>query len=624
MNKRDKTLGMGKPISRRDFIQGMAVAAGAGLGLTGCRFTGSGESALLAHPPGNYPPAKTGLRGNHDGSWEVAHELRDGARFDQATPTGQHYDLVVVGGGISGLSAAWFYRQRAGTDARILILDNHDDFGGHARRNEFEVDGRTIIGYGGSESIDTPSSYSTVSARLLIDLGIDIDRFYDLFDQELYSRLGMGGGDFFSAEHNGSDLLVAKGSLSLAEHVARFPMATADHNALIDLLENPRREFNDLGLDERLGLLATTSYHDYLTGHLSVPRGAAAYLADMPRDYFGIGADGLTALAAMESGFPGFVNLLGDEHEDEEEEPYIFHFPDGNAGIARALVQQLIPASTSASGMDELATARFDYQRLDETASAVRLRLNSTAVRVQNRDDGVAIDYVRGQATEQVTANHAVLACWNTVIPYLCPELPSEQRQALAHAVKVPLLYAHVCVRNFRAWQEMGVHEVYCPGAFFSHVALNFPVSLGGYRFARSADDPVMIHMVRAPAMAGLPAALQFRTGRAQILGTPFEIYEREIRSQLQRMFGPAGFEASRDIAAITLNRWPHGYAWEYVYAGEPTWEENQRPDAIGRQTFGNISIANSDAAGRAYADAAIDQAHRAVNELIGQHVRSA
>lgn len=157
-----------------------------------------------------YPPRLTGMRGSHVGSFEVAHGVaREGKMWPRpATQTDDTYDLIVVGGGISGLSAAWFYRAQTGTNARILILDNHDDFGGHAKRNEFEVDGQKLIGYGGSMTIEDPSHYSKVAAQLLKDISIEVQRFYSYFDQEFLARWKLERGIFFNQEAYGVDRLL--------------------------------------------------------------------------------------------------------------------------------------------------------------------------------------------------------------------------------------------------------------------------------------------------------------------------------------------------------------------------------------------------------------------------------
>ena len=176
----DRELGMGRKISRRDFLNGIPVGAGA-LALPGLSgWVGEGAASPL--PSGPYPPALTGLRGSHPGSFEVAHALRDRVRTaggwdDSGAEDGGGFDLVVVGGGIIGLATAWLYRKAVGRDARILVLDNHDDFGGHARRNEFLHEGRTVLGYGGTQSLDSPATFSRASRDLLDDLRVDLDLF---------------------------------------------------------------------------------------------------------------------------------------------------------------------------------------------------------------------------------------------------------------------------------------------------------------------------------------------------------------------------------------------------------------------------------------------------------------
>src|SRR5262245_21195563 len=190
-------------ITRRDFLNGTALTIAAGLT----------PAAQLAAQPARYPPALMGLRGQHEGSFETAHALAlEHGRFAdiERMPAEERYDLVVVGGGSSGLAAAWFYRRAAGSEARILILDNHVDFGGHAKRNEFAVDGRRLIGYGGSQSIDGPNTqWSDIAKGLIRDLGVDVTRFETAFERRLYSSLGLSRGLFLPSESFGRDALVS-------------------------------------------------------------------------------------------------------------------------------------------------------------------------------------------------------------------------------------------------------------------------------------------------------------------------------------------------------------------------------------------------------------------------------
>jgi spermidine dehydrogenase len=146
---------------------------------------------------------------------------------------------------------------------------------------------------------------------------------------------------------------------------------------------------------------------------------------------------------------------------------------------------------------------------------------------------------------------------------------------------------------------------------------LDFPVSLGEYRFARDPSEPIPLFLLRTPCQPGLPIREQHMAGRMELLATPFESYERELREQLQRLLGPAGFDAARDVRAIVVNRWPHGYAYGHNRLWDPELAEDQRPHVLGRKRFGRIAIAGCDAAAKAYCDAAIDQAHRAVGELL-------
>jgi spermidine dehydrogenase len=203
------------------------------------------------------------------------------------------------------------------------------------------------------------------------------------------------------------------------------------------------------------------------------------------------------------------------------------------------------------------------------------------------------------------------------MIPYLCPEMPARQKEALRYLVKAPLVYTSVALRNWRAFKALRVHEIHAPGAYHSSVRLNETVDIGGYRSVRSPDEPILVHMVRAPCSPGLDEREQHRVGRAELLATTFEDFERNIRDQLARMLGPAGFDPAGDIAAITVNRWPHGYAYEYNPLFDPDWSEHEQPHVVGRAPFGRIAIANADAGAGAYTDVAIEQAFRAIGEVM-------
>jgi spermidine dehydrogenase len=282
-------------------------------------------------------------------------------------------------------------------------------------------------------------------------------------------------------------------------------------------------------------------------------------------------------------------------------------------------VRALIPGVAPGETMDDIVLARFDYGALDRESQNTRIRLDATCIDVRNTKEKVLVSYVRGGAAHRIEARHAVLACFHMVIPHIAPELGQLQRLALAQNVKTPLVYTNVLVRNWQAWADLKVHDISAPMSFHHRVALDFPVSLGGYDHPRDPRGPILLHLAYVPGApnSGLDARTQFRIGAARLLGMTFEDFENVIRDELDRMLGGGGFVSARDIAAITMNRWPHGYG----YVANSLFDDDRYEDTVelARQPFGRVAIANSDAAGDAYAHLAIDQAARAIRELLRQ-----
>jgi spermidine dehydrogenase len=633
----DRELGMRQKITRRDFLNGVSFAVGSSLLAANplwLQAFGVPQSPFAPEKdPTYYPPAKTGMRGSHDGSWEVAHALRDGAKWPDPVADSESYDLIVVGAGISGLAAAYFYRKSVGTNARILLLDNHDDFGGHAKRNEFQAGNRLLLGYGGTQSIEAPANYSKESIGLLKELGIDVQRFYKYYDQKLFDSMKLGESTFFDKETFGVDRLVPEAGLHYfgptftAETAAQLPIAEAAQHDILRLQEAAVDYFPGLNPEQKRAKLIKTSYQDFLLQYVKVHPDVVKVFQKAPHDLFAVGVDAVSAYDCALYEYPGFkgIKLPKRHREDDpaEEEPYIFHFPDGNASIARMLVRSLVPGVLSGNTMEDIVSARANYSRLDDSASPVRIRLNSTAVRAEHIGDPtsakqVEVTYVRGGQARRVRAAHCVLACYNMVVPYLCPEMSQKQKEALAYCVKIPLVYTNVQISNWKSFQKLGISGIYAPGAYFSNVTLDFPVSMGSYRFPSSPEEPCLLHLLRTPCEPGLPCKDQYRAGRYELFSTTFETFERNVRDQLGRMLSAGGFDPARDIQAITVNRWPHGYAYEYNSLFEPLDRPaSERPCVIGRQPFGRIHIANSDADGHAYTNIAIDQGYRAVSEIV-------
>ena len=631
---------MALKISRRDFLNGMAIGAGTSLLMPGqllAQTTASLASGKLSG--GYYPPTLTGMRGSHKGSFEVAHALAwNGQKPNDYEQLDEHYDLIVVGAGQSGLAAAWYYRKKMGPAAKILLLDNHDDFGGHAKRNEFHQDGNMVLGLGGAQNIEPMSSYSAMAIELLKDIGID--------DQALAAMTAntpddyMLGGKFGAS--NGMTIPAAGGHKNLSGNwleffhggqgygaaVKELPIPEEEQAKLIAFFGGDRDFLDDLSLLEQYRYVKSVSYNQFLTERVGLAEETLPILGAFTRVLLGPAGWNLTVLEALSVGCPGLkaMGWLTNRLSDLAgafvlgDAPVAYIFPDGNASVARLLVHKLIPnVAPAMKGFEDVAISNFNYEALDLDDNSTRLRLNSTVVGVKETAlNHVRVDYVEKGQPFSISADHCILACYNGLIPHLCPEMSDQQKEGLSYGVKVPFVYANVLLKNGRAFAVLDTTFTQCPYDPFQWVSAAPTVTSGGYQPPQSPDRPMAAFMMASPTPAdikGMPARELFRLGRHKIYGTPFKDYEQQIRDQLQGMLGQYGFNHETDITAITVNRIPHGYAYSYLGLDDPDWDEGHAPHEIGRAQFGRISIANSDSEAMPLMQAAFDAAWRAVQE---------
>jgi spermidine dehydrogenase len=620
--------GMDRPITRRDFIDGIAVSAA--VAASGGALAAAVDETAPQDRRGYNPPSLTGLRGSHPGSFEAAHKLRDGALPKPGTrpvETGGRYDLIVVGGGISGLAAAYFYRAKAGDRSHILVLDNHDDFGGHAKRNEFELASKTQLINGGSLGIDSPRPYSAAAAGLLAALGIDPVAFDARYaDPGFYASLGLGPGVFFDRETFGEDRLI-KGKTASPEFLDQAPLSDAARRDLKRLETDVIDYLPGLTSPQKKARLSRISYRDYLLDLVKVDPSVIPLYQSRTHGEWGVGIDAVSALDVWPFGLPGFQGLNLDPGSAPhmgytpagyaDGSSYRFHFPDGNASVARLLVRHLVPPVMPGSTAQEVVTARIDCGKLDRADNAGphsarqhrrlgqaqqrdrrggvfaddwALRGPSQALRARllEYDDPVSLSTIAGAAEGSAALSGEgatrLYECGSGELAGVC--VPRRRRHPLPG--QLPLERAAEPGGRYRLLPRPAVARRADPGADGAHT--------------------LPARVVRARSAPG-------RTGR--IAGDELRHIRRKDARPARPHPGYGGFDPARDITAITVNRWPHGYAYEYNPLFDPKWPPGEAPHEIGRARFGPIAIANSDAAAAAYTDAAIDQAHRAVEELL-------
>jgi len=627
MDDYHRKLGLDRAITRRDFLNGAAISvAGAYTALHGSGLLGQSSSPTPALSPDRYPPLRSGLRGNYPASISEFDNIRAGQydKFPVAdADIRESYDLVIVGGGISGLSAAHFYRKALGEDQRILILDNQDDIGGHAKRNQFDYAGKTFLGFGGTMAIATPYPYSYAAKALLQELGIEVMRYPEFINHDLDTKYHLRSAMFFDREHFGEDRVVAGlGRLPWKDFFAQAPLSAAAQRDLVRLHGKNPDYMAGMTVVEKKAKLARISYQDYLL-HIAKmdPSALPVFLGDGERNNKRV--DTLPALEAAGHGSVGFNGLGLKLEESFNEGSFFFHFPDGNASVARLLVSRLVPAALPGEqSMNTIVGAKLLYDQLDVADAPMRIRLNSPVVRVEHQGpvenaEWVRIAYRQNGKLSAVRARNCILACYNRLIPGLMPEIPARQKEALAYPVKVPMVYTNVLLKRWTAFQKAGISRFSAPGMYYPYVQLDPGTTVGGYSGVTTPEEPILVHMMANPNKPGLPRKEQNRIGQQELLTSSFQKFELEVRRQLARMMAGTGFDPAEDIAAITVNRWPYGYAYTYDSLADPDVPQEQRPHILGRQRYHLVSIANSDAGAAAFTNQAMDEANRAVEELL-------
>jgi spermidine dehydrogenase len=624
--KRDD-LGLSSAIPRRDFLQGVAVAIGSLA--TSCGRGAASDRALrmgpIAAPLGPAPAGFERYQGQDHAQMGLGHRVRDrkvDAADDAALETGERYDLVVIGAGIAGLAAALtFTRERNG---RVLIVDTAGGVGGHAVRNTFEHEGERFVAHGGATGLEDPEDAPSDARALLKGVGVTEELLRSLRDDGHRARHGLRSGLYLPPRVHPS----ATAGLVTGVHVRPWSKLLADasldddaRRELITFFTTARDPYEELSAAARRDAQSKLSWADFIRRHLGLGD-LAVKVADLfAADLVGLGADAVSVAGARAAGIPiasdGPWPIGRDEDEDDA------RFPDGNHTIARCLLAAMRPDALDgydAGGQtpDAAFHATLRDDALDDPRADVRVRLRTMATAVRHVDGERAVEVeLRGLdgGARRVRAGAVVIAGYGRVARRIVTDLPSAQREALLSQRKTSLLYVNVLLRRWEPMKAAGVWRVYTPAGFASSMQLADAFRMGGYRPRAEPDTPTVLSIYKQLYRPGAPLDEQLAAGRLALETTPFETWERQLREELQLIFGPHGFEAARDVLAITINRWGHGYA----FAAEPREDgataagEHRRA----REPLGRIAFAGSDAAGEPWLQAAVHHGIRAAREVI-------
>jgi spermidine dehydrogenase len=621
----DRFLGMDHPITRRDFLQGIAVSV-ASLAI-GCNHDKSGRTNSYSNA---FPFELTGLRGQDIASMQLGHRVRYGDFRDlpnNIVDTNEEFDLIVIGAGLAGLTAAYIYHREMKGRCRILLLDNHDDFGGHARRNTFHYEGTTLIAHGGTYALEEPENSPSEVSEILTELGIDSDRMVEFRDPEFKKRLGLSSGVFFDPKiySNISPTWVTRFyDIPHEEFFAKAPIPDAARKELVEFYTT-RRDYLP-GVLNKEEVLAKMSWEAFIRQKMELGDEAVRFANLYATDLIGLGCDAVSALAGYEVG-PGFYGMGGPGfHEENGILKYAYdpmaRFPDGNHTIARCLLRAIMPeVMPGANTMEEVFNSHVNYAEFDQPNHNVRLRLRSMALRIEHKGpistaSSVDVYYVQpnGQVFH-VRAKSVVVAAWGMVAKHIIPELSHLQLKALDQYRYTSALYINVLLRHWRPIAQLGLYEMYLPGGFCTWMHISDPLYLGHYRPEYHPDKPTILSFYKYIHQPGIDPDEQMTLGRIEMENTPFEVYERQIREELYYLFGSWGFDPANDIVAITINRWGHGY--NFFKKPGAYYKKGEAPYEFGRMRLGRISFAGADAGGSPWSQLAMQQGRRAALEQL-------
>ena len=622
-------------ITRRDFVNGVLMGSGAALLKPGVALSAMANNQNRVDNSwygyggvGDYAPS----HGNTPEVVNTAHRLRDGefAKLPSNLPVDEEYDLVIIGGGVAGLGAAWHFRKNAKRGQTCLMLDNHPLFGGEAKENEFEVNGERLIGPQGANGffvpprVDDPEQASG-DARYYAEFNIPRDLPYGEWSSDLKPLK-------FCRDNFGFQHWLLEGETSIGhffesggkgqwvkdiwkDDLISTPLSNEKRQALL-AWHNSRSEH--LGGDEAIRSLDSMSYKDYLEKELKLGSEGTAYADVFMAGAFGLGSDAVSAYAAHAVLMPGMLS----KQRYESGSPRRNSFPGGNSGFARYFLKSIIPnAIAGKNHFDDIITGTINFSELDKPHESVRIRLSSTAVSVQHEGTAenaksVIVVYSHGGKEKAVRAKGVVMASGGWVNKHVVRDLPGTFRQAYQQFHHVPFLVANVALRNWRFMYELGITAARWYDGFAYSCNIRKPMMVGRHRPPLDPDKPAVLTFYIPFHSPGLPVQAQAAKGRAELFYTSYADYEMQIRTQMTKLFSVADFNHKRDIQGIILNRWGHAYVVPApgFFFDTP---EQQAPRNVIKQGYGRIAFGHSELEGFQHWGPAADQGRRAMQQLL-------
>jgi spermidine dehydrogenase len=632
MSDEARSLGLGAHITRRDFLGATLVGSGATLlGLPAPSRAQGLSSDWNGYPGvGDYASSN----GNVASVVNAAHGVRDGtydAKIAAAMPVDEVYDLVIVGGGFSGIIAAYEF-QKARPRGRCLILDNHPVFGGEAKQNQVVVDGTTLTGPQGSNAAIVPradNAYAHV-VRLWDEVGLprtfdfvaptgsgaSLKFARDNYDAVYWGEASSSVGFFFDIPFAHKRQWVVD---PWSDDLRRAPIASEVRESWMKWRHAPALTHGDAAATARW--LDSMSYGDLITKELGLSKDVFR-LSDplVATGDYGASSDAISAYAAKLLSLPGTVSPLGTGREPDTART--FSFPGGNTGILRHIVKALVPAAiTGTTSFNDVLFAPIDFAALDRPQQTTRIRLNATVVAV--RHDGpfessnrVDVTYAADGELKRVRARTAILASGGWITRHIVRDMPPAYTAAYAQFHHGPILVVNVAVRNWKPFATLGISAARWFDGFGFFVNVRQPMVVNGAPVRLDPSEPAMLTMYVGFPQAGVPISVQTATARGTLLATPYAEFELKVRKQLQEMFGSAGFDARRDIAGIVINRWGHAYIAPQpgFYFGTT---QSSAPLEVIRERYGRIAFGHCELSGRQSWGCAAQEAQRACRQIL-------